>query len=378
VAAPDIRVSLSKLSRKVRSDLGSTAPISRILLTRLLPAVVVIPLVLGWLRLQGERAGFYSASFGVSLMVVSTIGLLSIFVWWTARALHRAEVERAVAEHALQTSEQRARLVIESAYDAFIAMDAEGFIIDWNPQAEKTFGFPSSQAVGRKLSETIIPERDRTRHRLGLEQFLKTGEGPFIGKPVEITALRADGSEFPVGLTISPVRRADTWIFNVFLHDITDRKEKDALTATGAAATTPPAPSVAPGLRILLIEDHLNTRATLVRLLKSWGHSVHEAETLAQGRQLVKSQHFDLLLTDVELPDGTGSDLMREIRETSPAIPGIALTGFDAASYAAGSMEAGFLLHVTKPIATEKLKTVIEEIARSQQRSRHGAELSDE
>jgi two-component system response regulator PilR (NtrC family) len=109
-----------------------------------------------------------------------------------------------------------------------------------------------------------------------------------------------------------------------------------------------------------------------VRLLKGWGHSVHEAETLAQGRQLVKSQHFDLLLTDVELPDGTGSDLMREIRGTSSAIPGIALTGFDAATYAAGSMEAGFLLHVTKPIATEKLKTVIEEIARSQQRSSTG------
>ena len=86
----------------------------------------------------------------------------------------------------------------------------------------------------------------------------------------------------------------------------------------------------------------------------------------------MKSQRFDLLLTDVDLPDGAGSDLMREIRETSSAIPGIALTGFDAATYAAGSMEAGFLLHFTKPIATEKLKTAIEEIASSQQRSRQG------
>jgi len=304
-------------------------------------------------------------------MVVATIGLLSIFVWWTARTLNRADVERAVAEYALRASEQRARLVIESAYDAFIAMDADGMIIDWNSQAEKIFGFPSSQAVGRKLSETIIPERYRVRHRLGLEHFLKTGEGPLLGKPVEITALHADGSEFPVGLTISPVRWADTWIFNAFLHDITDRKQKDALVATGAAAATPPAPPVAPGLRILLIEDHFDTRATLVRLLKSWGHSVGEAETLAQGRQLLKSQRFDLLLTDVELPDGAGSDLMREIRETSSAIPGIALTGFDATTYAAGSMEAGFLLHITKPIAIEKLKTAIEEIGRSQQKPKH-------
>jgi PAS domain S-box-containing protein len=361
---------MSTLSRKVPSNRGRVAPISRTVLTRLLPAVIVVPLVLGWLRLEGERAGFYSTGFGIGLMVALTIGLLSLFVWWTARALNRADAERAVAEHALRTSEQRAHLVIESAYDPFVAMDANGVIIDWNRQAEKTFGFPSAQAIGRRLIETIIPERDRARHWSALEQFLKTGEGPFIGKRVEITALRADGSEFPVGLTISPVRWADTWVFNAFLHDITDRKDKDASTATGAAAVTPPVPSIAPGLRILLIEDQFNTRTALARLLESWGHSVHQAETLAQGRELVKSQHFDLLLTDVQLPDGIGTDLMREIRETSSAIPGIALTGFDAATYVAGSMEAGFLVHVTKPIATEKLKTVIEEIARSQHRPR--------
>jgi PAS domain S-box-containing protein len=364
---------MSRLSRKEPSDVEPVTPTSRALLTGLLLAVIVIPLLLGWLMLQGERAGFYGTDFGVGLMVISTIGLLSIFVWWTARALNRADAERAVAEHALSTSEQRARLVIESAYDAFIAMDAEGVIIDWNPQAEKTFGFPSSQAIGRTLSETIMPERYRERHRLGLEYFLKTGEGPLLGKPVEINALRADGSEFPVKLIISPVRWADTWIFNAFLHEITERKEKDALTAASAAAAAPPpiAPIV-PGLRILLIEDHHNTRATLVRLLKSWGHSVEEAETLAQGRQLVQSQRFDLFLTDVELPDGAGSDLMREIRETSSAIPGIAVTGFDATAYAAESMEAGFLLHFTKPIATEKLRTAIEEIARARQRSGTG------
>ena len=359
------------------SSLARTGPISRTLFTRLLPAVIVIPLVLAWLRLQGQRAGFYSAGFGVTLMVVATIGLLSVFVWWTARALNRTDAERVVAEHALRTSEHRARLVIESAYDPFIAMDANGVIIDWNRQAEKTFGLPSSQAIGRRLIETIIPERDRERHRSGLEQFLKTGESPLIGRRVEITAIRADGSEFPVGLTISPVPWADTWIFNAFIHDLADRKEMDASAAPGAVAPPPPAPLIAAGLRILLVEDQFNTRAALVRLLKSWGHAVGEAETLAEGRELVKSQHFDLLLTDVELPDGAGTDLMREIQKTSPATPGIALTGFDEATYAAGSMEAGFLLHITKPIATEKLKTVIEEIARSQRKPKHEAKSNE-
>ena len=354
---------MSALSRKAPAAVDPVASIRRTLLTRLLPAAILITLGLAWLRLQGEKAGLYSTSFGAGLMVTLTISLLAIFVWWMTRVLNRAESELAVAEHALRTSEQRARLVIESAYDAFIAMDSEGVIIDWNTEAEKIFGLSSSQAIGRKLSETIIPEQHRERHQAGLKHFLETGEGPLLGKRIEITALRADSSEFCVVLAISPVRWADTWIFNAFLHEIPDPKEMDA-----AGIATPPVSEkpIASGLRILLVEDHLRSRATLARLLKSWGHSVQQADTLAQGRQLIRSQSFDLLLTDVALPDGEGSDLMREIRETSPTTPGIAITGFDTPAFTAASMEAGFLLHFRKPIATEKLKSAIEEIAKIQ------------
>jgi PAS domain S-box-containing protein len=358
---------MSALSHKAPSAVDPIASVRRTLLTRLLPAAVLITLGLAWLRLQGEKAGFYSTSVGAGLMVILTISLLAILVWWTTRVLNRAESELAVAEHALRTSEQRARLVIESAYDAFIAMNAEGVIIDWNTEAEKIFGFSSSQAIGRKLSETIIPEQYRERHREGLKHFLKTGEGPLLGKRLEITALRADNSEFPVVLAISPVRWADTWIFNAFLHEIRDREVMDA--AESAAPPVSEAP-IASGLRIVLVEDHLRTGATLARLLESWGYSVQQADSLAQGRQLIRSQSFDLLLTDLDLPDGEGSDLMREIRETSPATLGIAITGFDTPASAAASTEAGFSLHFTKPIATEKLKTAIEEIAKTQRGTR--------
>ena len=354
---------MTALSRKVPSAVNPIASIRRALLTRLLlPTAILIILGLGWLRLQGEKAGFYGTSFGVGLMVIVTISLLAIFAWWTARALNQAETELAIAEHALRTSEQRARLVIESAYDAFIAMDAEGVIIDWNTEAEKIFGISSSQAIGRKLSETIIPERYRERHRAGLKHFLKTGEGPLLGKRLEITALRADNSEFPVVLAISPVRWADTWIFNAFLHAIPDPKEMEAVDSAAPQVSDRP---IASGLRILLVEDHLRTGATLARLLEGWGHSVQQAGSLAQGRQFVRSQTFDLLLTDLELPDGDGTDLMREIRETSPATLGIAITGFDTHGSANASIDAGFLLHFTKPIPTENLKTAIEEIAKA-------------
>jgi PAS domain S-box-containing protein len=347
---------MSALSRKVSAVVDPVASIRRTLLRRLLPAGIVIALGLGWLRLQGEKAGFYGADVGVALMVILAVSLLVTFVWWTAHALNRAELERAVIEHALRTSEERARLVIDSAYDAFIAMDAEGIIIDWNSEAEKIFGYPPSQAIGRKLSETIIPESHRERHQAGLQHFLKTGEGPLLGKRIEISALREDGNEFPVVLAISPVRWADTWIFNAFLHEVTDLKEMDVEESVGSTAA---------GLRVLLVEGHLRTRATLARLLETWGHSVEQAATLAQGRQLLRSQPFDLLLTDVALPDGEGADLMREIRETSPATAGIAVTGFDTAASEAASREAGFLFHFIKPVVAEKLRTVIEEIAKA-------------
>jgi len=353
---------MSALSRKAPSAVDPITSIRRALLTRLLPTAILITLGLGWLRLQGEKAGFYGTSFGVGLMVILTISWLAIFVWWTSRALNRAETAQAVVEHALRTSEQRARLVIESAYDAFIAMDAEGVIIDWNTEAEKIFGISSSQAIGRKLSETIIPERHRERHQAGLAHFLKTGEGPLLGKRLEIAALRADSSEFRVVLAISPVRWADTWIFNAFLHEIPDLKELDAAESAVPPVSKEP---IASELRMLLVEDHLRTGATLARLLESWGYLVQQADSLAQGRQLVRSQSFDLLLTDLDLPDGEGSDLMREIRETSPATLGIVITGFDTYASATASMEVGFLLHFTKPIATEKLKAAIEEIARA-------------
>src|SRR4030095_6334236 len=132
-----------------------------------------------------------------------------------------------------------------------------------------------------------IPEQHRGRHRAGLKHFLETGEGPLLGKRLEITALRADNSELPVVLAITPVRWADTWIFNAFLHEIPDRQEMDAAQS---AVLPVPESAVASGLRILLVEDHLRTRATLARLLEGWDHSVEQAESLAQGRQLLRSQ----------------------------------------------------------------------------------------
>jgi PAS domain S-box-containing protein len=136
-------------------------------------------------------------------------------------------IERQRAEQALRASEERARLVIDTAYDAFVAIDAHGLITDWNSQAEKTFGWSRREALGRPLRELIIPPPYRAAHQHGLEHFLATGEGPVLNKHIELSAVHRNGQEFPVELTISPLRWGQTYVFNAFVRDISQRKHAE-------------------------------------------------------------------------------------------------------------------------------------------------------
>lgn len=135
--------------------------------------------------------------------------------------------ERKQAAQALRASEERIRLIVDTALDAVISCDASGSIIEWNAQAERTFGWSRAEAVGRNLTETIIPPKYREAHERGMKRFLATGEGPVLNKRIEFTALQKDGREFPVELAISPVRIGGTFLFSAFLRDITERKEAE-------------------------------------------------------------------------------------------------------------------------------------------------------
>ncbi len=135
--------------------------------------------------------------------------------------------ERKQAEEALRQSEERTRLIIDTALDAVITMDATGVITDWNTQAETIFGWSRQEAVGGRLSDTIIPGQYQEAHRRGLKHFLATGEGPVLNKRIEITALHRDGREFPIELAISPMRLGEKIIFSAFVRDITKRKQAE-------------------------------------------------------------------------------------------------------------------------------------------------------
>ncbi|MBA4158892.1 MAG: PAS domain S-box protein, partial [Gemmatimonadetes bacterium] len=197
------------------------------LVRRLLPAALVIPLFLGMLHLRGQRAGLYEPEFGLSIFALATIILFNLLIWWYAAVIRRTDQERRQAVKAVRESEARTRLIIDTAHDAFIAMDAAGVITDWNRQAEATFGWTRSAAIGRIVADTIIPQQFREAHAQGLEHFLRTGEGPFLNHRIEISGLHLDGREFPVEMTITPIERADGWIFSAFVHDISERKEAE-------------------------------------------------------------------------------------------------------------------------------------------------------
>ena len=119
------------------------------------------------------------------------------------------------------------RAILESALDCIIAMDSDGRVVEFNPASERVFGYTREQAVGQELASLIIPQAYRERHRKGLKHYLKTGEGPVLGRRIEIEALRADGSEIFVELAISPFRVQDYHIFTAYVRDITQRRRDE-------------------------------------------------------------------------------------------------------------------------------------------------------
>ena len=123
----------------------------------------------------------------------------------------------------LTKSEQQYRMIVDTALDAVVTMSSAGLITDWNPQAEKLFGWRRDEAIGRRMSETIIPPRFRAAHERGLNRFFETGEGPVLNTRIEISAIRRDGAEFPVELAISPAQVGSEWTFSAFIRDLTDR-----------------------------------------------------------------------------------------------------------------------------------------------------------
>ena len=229
---------------------------------RLMRPMAIEPGCVGCHPDQRERVGGVGGGVGVAVPFapyrqrfhqelradVGTFGLLWLLGLTgiglgNRRLLQRqAARDRAVGE--LAASESRKSAIMESALDCIITMDHAGRIVDFNPAAERTFGYKAEQVRGRELAATVVPPALREAHRHGLRCYLE-GEGRgLVGRRVEMQAVRADGSEFPIELSISEIELNGRPFFTGYLRDITERRrweqalkeseERYAVAAQGA------------------------------------------------------------------------------------------------------------------------------------------------
>jgi PAS domain S-box-containing protein len=143
------------------------------------------------------------------------------------------------AEFEIRESETRKSAILEAALDCIISIDHSGRIIEFNPAAERVFGYSRSEALGNAMAELIVPERLRGSHHEGMRHYLETGEGPVIGKRIEVPAVRRNGEEFPIEISIVAIHLDEQPIFTAYLRDITQQKKtmEELESAKDAAET---------------------------------------------------------------------------------------------------------------------------------------------
>jgi PAS domain S-box-containing protein len=168
--------------------------------------------------------GFFAQDIAKTGLTTFWFYMMTLSVVGMALATHLAERKRAEAK--LVESELRFRAVAQSANDAIITMNSAGNIVGWNAAAEKIFGYIESEVIQQPMV-MLMPERFRNLHNEGLARVLAGGAAHVIGKTVELTGLRKDGSEFPLELSLSQWKVSDNKFFTAITRDITERKQAE-------------------------------------------------------------------------------------------------------------------------------------------------------
>ncbi len=199
---------------------------------RLLPAALLVPGVVGWLALQGERAGFYDERFGLALFTSSTIVTFAVVVLWNASALLRSDDARRRAEQGVRDSEEALKTTLDSIGDAVIAADRAGRVVRMNPVAEHLTGWTLSEARGRQLPEVfhILDETTRIIAQSPVERVLR--EGGIVGLANHTLLVSRDGTERAIADSGAPIRDAaghTHGVVVVFRDQTSERKASEAI-----------------------------------------------------------------------------------------------------------------------------------------------------
>jgi PAS domain S-box-containing protein len=151
----------------------------------------------------------------------------------TGRVIGAAKIARDITQHKqaqerLQRAEARNTAILQAALDAVITIDRESIVHDWNVAAERMFGYPRAEAIGRNVDALIIPSTLLQVYRDGLAQYLILGAGSLIGRPIELTARRANGAELAIELGITPIAGSEPQLYTAIIRDISARKVAEA------------------------------------------------------------------------------------------------------------------------------------------------------
>jgi PAS domain S-box-containing protein len=255
-------------------------------------------------------------------------------------------IVRRRAEDAVRAREALTGAILGAALDGVITMDASGRIVDFNPAAERIFGYSSREAIGQDMADLVVPPSLRAPHRRGLTRYLETGRSVYLDKRVELTGMRSDGSEFPVELTITHIDLPGPPTFTGFVRDITELKSAEAELRASRARLVETAASERRRLERNLhdgAQQYLNALALKLRLA---------AERVSEGPDvtgpLIDDAQADLAIA------------VEELRELARGIHPATLTEQGLGPALAGLAERSPVAVSLTQVPTERLDETLE------------------
>ena len=201
-----------------------------IMARRLLPAVIILPLVTGWINLMGAQKGMYSPEFRISILTVSSIVIFSILIWLNARSLFRMDAERRHAERKFEE-------LLQAAPDAMVIVNKDGNIVLVNSQAETLFGYQQEEMLGQRV-EMLMPKRYRNIHKQHRKGYFTELQVRSMGQGPDLYGQRKDDSQFPIAVSLSPLVTEKGTLVTAAIRDITERKQVEEALARQAEELT--------------------------------------------------------------------------------------------------------------------------------------------
>ena len=201
--------------------------IGGLVLRRLAPLGLGVPVVLGWLRIQGEKRGYFDSAFGVALMMVAIMLIMSGVIRWTARAIDRIDEARRQVQSNLRQSEEDLSITLHSIGDAVITTDTAGRVVRMNPVAELLTGWPLVEAAGTPLAEVFCIINARTRQPVADPLAKALAAGEVISLANDTVLIARNGVERQIADSAAPIRDAQGRIRGAVLvfHDVTAEYE---------------------------------------------------------------------------------------------------------------------------------------------------------